>query len=702
VKKSKTLLLGSLLLMASLLIWINLSPDKTASTTTAEPAPEPGTRISGRLTDIDGEPIVEASARTDGSESITDEDGQFALDNLAAGPHVLYFSKEGYVIPLPERESGFEVDLKDEDLDGLDFVLRRAASVEGRVIAGGKAVVAHLSLYYLNAEGWTGPLEPFAVDVGATDNEGRFSVGDVFPGRLRILVDAEGYASGQSQELQLDDDQRRQGLLIDLEPSGQLVGTIIDQEENPIPGAEVLLQGHTSSVTKRLKTNSQGIFRARHLPADTVQVTVRARGFRTEERDVSVRIREVTATRIKLVSSEGIFGRVIGPDGRGVPGAHIVCRRSDAAAGLSSGETKTFFGNHGRRSRSSGERTLRSDRQGHFSMEGAEVGDWILQATSRSHAPSQEQRAETGSEVTLALGQGGTLFGEVIGSDGSPIPTFTLGVESARIEGPLPYGARGFRPRQFKGTSGRFEWEYLAPGVYEIRAIAPGYPGVSSAEIRVEAATRHGPILLKMQAGASIHGVVRAASGEPLSGAAVSVFDPMSPFSPKRARTDAAGVYEISGIAPGRRSLRVTKNGYLAQIAAGIEIGDGDRIQRDISLEPAKAGARFAFHGIGAMLTQEKDGIRIRNTIEGMPAQLYGLQSNDLITAVDGQSTNDMRLDRVVELIRGEEGVEVEIEIERPESGSFAVTIERGRVTVKQDPKTRPMPQGKTRPELSF
>jgi hypothetical protein len=442
-------------------------------------------------------------------------------------------------------------------------------------------------------------------------------------------------------------------------------------------------------VTKRLKTNTDGIFRARHLPADTVEVTLRARGFRTEKRDVSVRIQEVVETHIELVSSAGIFGRVVDPEGGGVAGAHIVCRRSNDTAQPESAGTKTFFENRGRRSKRNGTRTLRTDAQGHFSMEDAMEGQWILQATSRSHAPSRKIPAEQGREVTLVLGQGGTLYGEVIGSDGSPIPSFTLGVESAQIQGPLSYAARGFRPQHFKGTSGQFEWGTLAPGIYEIRAIAPGYPGVTSANIRVDSARRHGPIVLTMQAGALIQGHVRTASGEPLSGATVSVFDPMSPFSPKRVRTDDTGSYEISGVAPGRRSLRVTKKGYLAQIAAGIQIGDGDRLRRDIVLEPAEAGSRFAFHGIGAMLTQEKTGIRIQNTIEGMPAELYGLQTNDLITAVDGQSTTDMRLDRVVELIRGEEGVEVEIEIERPESGTFSVTIERGRVTVKNNPKVR-------------
>ena len=96
------------------------------------------------------------------------------------------------------------------------------------------------------------------------------------------------------------------------------------------------------------------------------------------------------------------------------------------------------------------------------------------------------------------------------------------------------------------------------------------------------------------------------------------------------------------------------------------------------------------------MLTQESDGIRIRNTLEGMPAQLYGLEAGDLITSVDGQSTTDMRLDRVVELIRGEEGVSVDIEIERPETGAFVVTIDRGRVTVKQPARRGPPPPPET------
>lgn len=82
--------------------------------------------------------------------------------------------------------------------------------------------------------------------------------------------------------------------------------------------------------------------------------------------------------------------------------------------------------------------------------------------------------------------------------------------------------------------------------------------------------------------------------------------------------------------------------------------------------------------GIGATSTKSEGGLLIEEVLEGSPAQAAGLEPGDVMVAVDGVSIVDMDLDRAVELIRGEEGAEVEITYLRQGKGQRrSVTLTR-------------------------
>lgn len=74
-----------------------------------------------------------------------------------------------------------------------------------------------------------------------------------------------------------------------------------------------------------------------------------------------------------------------------------------------------------------------------------------------------------------------------------------------------------------------------------------------------------------------------------------------------------------------------------------------------------------AYYGIGAYVAQDKERNypKINSPIPGSPAEEAGLRPNDIIYEVNGVSTYDMDLDKVVSLIKGEEGTTVNITIYR-------------------------------------
>lgn len=112
-----------------------------------------------------------------------------------------------------------------------------------------------------------------------------------------------------------------------------------------------------------------------------------------------------------------------------------------------------------------------------------------------------------------------------------------------------------------------------------------------------------------------------------------------------------------------------------------------------------KDGMKNELVGIGALLQGEEDGAtKIMGIVVGGPADREGtLKLNDRIVAVDSLNTGKpgdmtdimfMKIDKVVDFIRGKEGTKVTLKVE-PASGSPGetklVVIERGKVEMKDE-----------------
>ncbi len=112
-----------------------------------------------------------------------------------------------------------------------------------------------------------------------------------------------------------------------------------------------------------------------------------------------------------------------------------------------------------------------------------------------------------------------------------------------------------------------------------------------------------------------------------------------------------------------------------------------------------KDGMKNELVGIGALLQGEEDGAtKIMGIVVGGPADREGtLRLNDRIVAVDSLNTGKpgdmtdvmfMKIDKVVDLIRGKEGTSVALKVE-PAGGPAGVTriivIERGKVEMKDE-----------------
>lgn len=93
-------------------------------------------------------------------------------------------------------------------------------------------------------------------------------------------------------------------------------------------------------------------------------------------------------------------------------------------------------------------------------------------------------------------------------------------------------------------------------------------------------------------------------------------------------------------------------------------------------------GLNGELEGIGAFVDGIDGKIIVVSPVAGSPAQAAGLKAGDVISHVDGESTEGQSLKEVVRKIRGPKGSIVKLGIIRNETETFDVDIKRGQITI--------------------
>jgi carboxyl-terminal processing protease len=71
------------------------------------------------------------------------------------------------------------------------------------------------------------------------------------------------------------------------------------------------------------------------------------------------------------------------------------------------------------------------------------------------------------------------------------------------------------------------------------------------------------------------------------------------------------------------------------------------------------------FYGLGILVTKRNDQVTVITPLEGTPASRLGIRAGDVISDVEGVSTDDLTLDEVVKRLKGPKGTTVNIKIRR-------------------------------------
>lgn len=89
------------------------------------------------------------------------------------------------------------------------------------------------------------------------------------------------------------------------------------------------------------------------------------------------------------------------------------------------------------------------------------------------------------------------------------------------------------------------------------------------------------------------------------------------------------------------------------------------------------------FEGIGAELGLKDGNVVVIAPLADTPAERSGVRSGDVITAIDGMSTEGMTLEQAVLKIRGKAGTTVKLQIRRRDEQELHFSIQRARIRLK-------------------
>ena len=103
----------------------------------------------------------------------------------------------------------------------------------------------------------------------------------------------------------------------------------------------------------------------------------------------------------------------------------------------------------------------------------------------------------------------------------------------------------------------------------------------------------------------------------------------------------------------------------------------------DDNFKKVQVQTKGKFGGLGIEVTMENGFVKVVSPIDDTPADKAGLQPEDLIISVDGESIVGLTLNEAVEKLRGPIGSNVKIAVQRAQDEPFEVDIVRDEIKIR-------------------
>ena len=527
----------------------------------------------------------------------------------------------------------------------------KAGTFEGRVVssATGKGIPSA----EITFEHETGAMS------ARTGSEGSFVFRPPQPGQYRLAaILAPDYLPfapewGRSPvRLTAIAGERIRDIVLFLTPAQEYLGVVLDPHGERLSGARITLldasQGEMAlaPLDDSFVSNARGEFRFRAPAGAWLEAKHSAYSPGRARVDASAQASRRLELRLGEKSEEEgatLAGQVLDPKGAPIASASVYARRRGRGrwgAGFSA----------------------KSDPEGRFAIDGLPEGRYDLVATYPGYAAGRADSIPSGTQsVVIQLTAGARVRGTVRDRNGSaPVVAFTISIQ--RAQGALE--RESLTSEAFMDARGQYEISGLPAGSYAAVAAGYGYAPSREVQFSISEALDEKTVDFELEKGGELVGtVVDAKNGMPLPGAEVELEGQLSSNSSipilSSAITDAAGQFELRGLASGLGSVLASADGHHSRILAGLRFENGQRVgPLRIDLRPTADGEtpRVDLEGIGAMLQARRDALVIANVMPSGGAAEAGLQVGDEILSIDGHGVIELGFNGAIQRIRGPEG----------------------------------------------
>ncbi len=380
-----------------------------------------------------------------------------------------------------------------------------------------------------------------------TDQDGAYRLENLTPGIYELSARAVGTQHQKTGAVHLLNprEENRQDFVL---PDGlELFGRVLEPGGEPVAGVRVTaspLRGATQSPVTTT-TRSDGWFRADGLGSGEYRLVVEKQGYISIQRPREAA--DGRARQFTLHRTAGVTGFVVDPGGEPITRFWIRALQVDTG------------GNPvGQR----GEIEAVKSKDGSFTVEDLPPGRYAIQSYADGYAPTMCRWFQMQNQyihgVKIRMDPESSITGLVTDASGAPFPDATVRLlDNAYRDMPnarLLFGRYSRLGKTKTDELGRYTFQSIGAGTYQVQASAPDRLSVSQRDVVVETASRKELDPLVLTEGGHLTGTVFGASNVPANGARVTVSTPEDGVIAE-VRANDRGEFSIRNLRPGAYRL---------------------------------------------------------------------------------------------------------------------------------------------------
>lgn len=506
--------------------------------------------LQGRVVDAGRRPISGAlvwPSNDPGRFVRTDSEGRYEIAASSRDRFWLQAEAAGY---LPRRQRIDGEAQRRKSVPAL--ALTSATSVRGQLVDSAGASIANVRIE-AHAESPTPALEVLRFDEVAgrswSKGDGRFTLYGLHPnGIYRLTAAREGFVTA---ELSVSHPDPAVELYLRLRKARSAFGHVVDTAGDPVPDVEVEATAASDSRKAgllRALTDEAGRFELPRVPASRIDLEVRKEGYSAltvSGVELPPGERPLDVGTLTLEAGAVIRGIVTDVDDAPLAGVEV-----DVAASHARPQPD-------RDRREEPEAT--TDGDGRFSIPDLRRGArFDLSFESEGYLPSSVPGVEAGDPepLNIVLEAASWVSGRVIDEGRSPVESAQVNLRSSWAPGSVtPHRLPLYAETTLADRQGHFKFDGAGAGSYEIDVLARGFVPAAALRIEVPAAGAVEDLLIVLERGAVVEGVVSNSAGTPVAGTRVRV-------DQATATSDIDGFYRLEGVPTGRQRLEARHRDY--------------------------------------------------------------------------------------------------------------------------------------------